>query len=24
MTTVGGILMAYAIIFHLKLPEKKE
>jgi signal peptidase II len=24
MTTIGGILMAYAIIFHLKLPEKKE
>lgn len=24
MTTIGGILMVYAIIFHLKLPEKKE
>ena len=24
MTTVGGILMVYAIIFKLKLPEKKE
>ena len=24
MTTIGGIIMAYAIIFKLKLPEKQE